>query len=66
MRVNKFFKELNIEPISEVEVREKCEFANKVSVVITDKFKDYNLDYLRMVDTLQRTEMYISKINTQK
>lgn len=62
MRVNKYFKELNIEPILELDVREKCEFANKVAVVIMDKFKDNNLDYLKIVDILQHTEMYIAKI----
>ena len=62
MKVNKYFKELNIEPISEIDVREKCEFANKVSVIITDAFIDNNLDYLKIVDILQHTDMYKAKV----
>ncbi len=61
MHVNKYFKELNIVPISEVDIREKCEFANKTAMVIADKFADYNLDCLKIVDVLQHTEIYISK-----
>ena len=62
MTINKYFKKLNIEPISEVDIREKCEFANKVSVVLVDRLKNVNLDYLRIVDALQHTKMYISRI----
>lgn len=62
MQINKYFKELNIEPISEVNIREKCEFANEVAMVMVDKLAAYNLDYLKIVDILQHTEMYIAKI----
>ena len=62
MQINKYFKELNIEPISEVNIREKCEFANGVAMVMVEKLADYNLDYLKIVDILQHTEMYIAKI----
>ena len=62
MQINKYFKELNIVPISEVDIREKCEFANEVAMVMVDKLAAYNLDYLKMVDILQHTEMYIAKI----
>lgn len=62
MQINKYFKELNIEPIYEIDIREKCEFANKVANCMVDTFYDYNLDYLRIVDLIQHTNMYISKI----
>ena len=62
MQINKYFKQLNIVPISEVDIREKCEFANEVAMVMVDKLADYNLDYLKIVDILQHTEMYIAKI----
>jgi len=62
MQINKYFKELNIEPISEVNIRERCEFANGVAMVMVEKLADYNLDYLKIVDILQHTEMYIAKI----
>ena len=62
MQINKYFKELNIVPISEVDIREKCEFANEVAMVMVDKLAAYNLDYLKIVDILQHTEMYIAKI----
>lgn len=62
MQINKYFKELNIEPISEVNIREKCEFANEAAMVMVEKLADYNLDYLKIVDILQHTEMYIAKI----
>ena len=62
MQINKYFKELNIVPISEVNIREKCEFANGVAMVMVEKLADYNLDYLKIVDILQHTEMYIAKI----
>ena len=62
MQINKYFKELNIEPISELDNNEKYEFVNKVVVDIVDRFKDNNLDYLKMIDILQRTEMYIAKV----
>ena len=62
MHINKYFKELNIVPISEIDIREKCEFANKVAMVIVDKFTDYNIDYLKIVDILQHTKIYSAKI----
>ena len=62
MHINKYFKELNIVPISEIDIREKCEFANKVAMIIVDKFTDYNIDYLKIVDILQHTKIYSAKI----
>ena len=62
MHINKYFKELNIVPISEIDIREKCEFANKVAMIIVDKFTDYDIDYLKIVDILQHTKIYIAKI----
>lgn len=62
MYINKYLKKMNIEPISEIRVKEKCEFANKVAMIMTDSLIDYNLDYLRIVDILQHTGMYIAKI----
>lgn len=62
MHINKYFKELNIVPLSEIDIREKCEFANKVAMIIVDKFTDYDIDYLKIVDILQHTKIYIAKI----
>ena len=62
MYINKYFKEYNIEPISEIDIREKCQFANKAAILLLDAFPNYNLDYLKIVELLQHTEMYISKI----
>lgn len=62
MYINKHFKELNIEPITKIDVREKCEFANKAAILLVDTFSEYDLDYLKIVDLLQHTEMYISKV----
>ena len=60
MYINKYFKQLNIEPIAEIDIREKCEFANRAAMVIVDKF--YDLDYLKIVDIIQHTQMYTAKI----
>ena len=60
MHINKYLKQLNIEPIKEVDIRKKCEFANRAAMVIVDRYTD--IDYLRIVDTLQHTQMYIAKI----
>ncbi len=60
MHINKYFKQLNIEPIAEIDIREKCEFANRAAMVIVDKF--YDLDYLKIVDIIQHTQMYTAKI----
>lgn len=60
MQVNKYFKQLNIEPIAEVDIRKKCEFANRAAMVIVDRYTD--IDYLKIVDILQHTQMYIAKI----
>lgn len=60
MYINKYFKQLNIEPIDEIDIREKCEFANRAAMVIVDKF--YDLDYLKIVDIIQHTQMYTAKI----
>ena len=60
MQINKYFKQLNIEPIAEVDIRKKCEFANRAAMVIVDKF--YDLDYLKIVDIIQHTQMYTAKI----
>ena len=62
MYTNKHFKKLNIEPLYKVDIREKCEFANKTAALFVDTFPEHNLDYLRIVDLLQHTEMYISKV----
>ena len=62
MHINKYFKQLNIEPIEEVDIREKCEFANRVAMIIVDRFTECNIDYLKIVDILQHTGMYIAKI----
>ena len=62
MHINKYLKQLNIEPIKEVDVRKKCEFANSVAMIIVDQFTDCNIDYLKIVDTLQHTGMFIAKI----
>ncbi len=62
MHINKYFKDLNIEPIYEIDIREKCDFANKVACCLVDTFQEYDLDYLRIVDLIQHTNMYISKI----
>lgn len=58
----KHFKELNIEPLYEVDIREKCEFANKTAALFIDTFSELNLDYLKIVDLIQHTQMYISKV----
>lgn len=58
----KHFKELNIEPLYEVDIREKCEFANKTAALFVDTFPEHNLDYLKIVDLIQHTQMYISKV----
>lgn len=60
MYINKYFKQLNIEPIAEIDIREKCEFANRAAMAIVDKF--YDLDYLKIVDIIQHTQMYTAKI----
>ena len=60
MHINKYFKQLNIEPIAEIDIRKKCEFANRAAMVIVDKF--YDLDYLKIVDIIQHTQMYTAKI----
>lgn len=62
MQVNKYFKQLNIEPIAEVDIRKKCEFANKAAMIIVDKFMNYNLDYLKIVEILQHTQIYTARI----
>ena len=62
MYTDKHFKELNIEPIRKIDIREKCEFANKLAIMLVDTFQEYNLDYLRIVDLIQHTEIYISKV----
>ena len=60
MYINKYFKQLNIEPIAEIDIRETCEFANRAAMAIVDKF--YELDYLKIVDIIQHTQMYTAKI----
>ena len=62
MDINKHFKGLNIEPIKQIDIREKCELANKVAILLVDTFSEYELDYLKIVDILQHTDMYISKV----
>ena len=62
MYTDKHFKELNIDPIRKIDIREKCEFANKLAIMLVDTFQEYNLDYLRIVDLIQHTEIYISKV----
>lgn len=62
MNLNKYFKQLQIEPIQEVDIRKKCELANKITMLLIDTFPEYDLDYLKIVDLLQHTKMYIVKI----
>ena len=62
MYTNKHYKELSIEPIENINAREKCEIANKAAILLLDSFPEFNLDYLNIVDLLQHTDMYISKV----
>ena len=62
MYINKHFKELNIEPLYKIDIREKCDFANKVAILLLDTFPEYDLDYLKIVDLLQHTDMYMAKV----
>ena len=62
MSTNKHYKELKIEPIENINAREKCEIANKAAILLLDSFPEFNLDYLNIVDLLMHTDMYISKV----
>ena len=62
MYINNYLEKMNIEPISEIGVRERCEFTNNIVATITENLVNYNLDYLKMLNILQNTEMYIAKI----
>ena len=62
MSTNKHYKELKIEPIENINAREKCEIANKAAILLLDSFPEFNLDYLNIVDLLMHTDMYLSKV----
>lgn len=62
MSINRYFKELNIEPISKMDVRERVEFANSASLFLMNSFLNHDLDHLKILDILQKTDIYISKI----
>lgn len=62
MYVNKKLEDLGINPISKIDDRTICVLANKIAILLVDTFPDYNLDYLKIVDSLQHTKMYIADI----
>ena len=62
MYINNYLEKMNIEPISEIGLQARCEFTNNIVATITENLANYNLDYLKMLNILQHTEMYIAKI----
>ena len=62
MYINNYLEKMNIEPISKIKVKERCEFTNNIVATITENLENCNLDYLKMLNILQHTEMYIAKI----
>ena len=62
MNINRYYKDFNIIPITKMNVRERVEFANSASLFLLDSFPKLDLDYIKMLDVLQKTEMYIARI----
>jgi hypothetical protein len=62
MYVKKRIEELGIKIISKLDDRTVCDLANKIAILLVDTFSNYNLDYLKIVDSLQHIQMYIAEI----
>lgn len=62
MHINKYLKELKIEPVEEIDIRDKCDLANKVAILFVDNLSEYDLNYLKIVDLVQNTDMYYANI----
>lgn len=62
MYIDKKLKELGIKPITKLDGRTICNLSNKIAILLVDTFPNYNLNYLKIVDSLQHTEMYIAEV----
>lgn len=62
MQIKKYLKDLKIEPVKEIDIRDKCYLANKVAILLVDNFSEYDLNYLKIVDLVQHTDMYYANI----
>ena len=62
MQINKYFKEFEIEPIENIDVIKRVEFVNAAALKLIKLFSEQNLDYIKILQALQSTEICISKI----
>lgn len=64
MYKKKHYKELNIQPLYKIDVKQKKELTYKLSKLLVDTFPKQQLNYSKIAKVLNNTEMYISKIPT--
>ena len=62
MQINKYFKGYEIEPIENVDIIKRVEFVNAAALKLIKLFSEQNLDYIKILQALQSTEICISKI----
>lgn len=61
MSISKYVKGLSIEPIEEINIKKRIEFANQAALFLVDALPTHDLDYLRILDTLQKTKIVIAR-----
>lgn len=61
MAINKFFKERKIEPINELDIKKRVEFAYNSALLLLESFQNSKLDYLKILDKLQRMKIVVAE-----
>lgn len=61
MSISKYVKGLSIEPVEEINIKKRVEFANQAALFLVDSLPTHDLDYLKILDTLQKTKIVVAK-----